>query len=86
MVVRLGFAVATALRPDILITDEVRGGVPVTVFEAGAVLSEESRASTFHPPTLDMLDSLGAARSPKRTVVSTGREATDTVNPLPPAA
>jgi len=39
----------------------VRGGVPVTVFEAGDDLSEESRASTFHPPTLDMLDRLGAA-------------------------
>jgi 3-(3-hydroxy-phenyl)propionate hydroxylase len=39
----------------------VRNGVPVTVFEAGSALSEESRASTFHPPTLDMLDGLGAA-------------------------
>ena len=39
----------------------VRGGVPVTVFEAGPDLSAESRASTFHPPTLDMLDRLGAA-------------------------
>jgi 2-polyprenyl-6-methoxyphenol hydroxylase-like FAD-dependent oxidoreductase len=39
----------------------VRGGVPVTVLEAGADLSTESRASTFHPPTLDMLDQLGAA-------------------------
>jgi len=39
----------------------VRAGVPVTVFEEGADLSEESRASTFHPPTLDMLDALGAA-------------------------
>jgi 3-(3-hydroxy-phenyl)propionate hydroxylase len=39
----------------------VRHGIPVTVFEAGGALSEESRASTFHPPTLDMLDSLGAA-------------------------
>jgi len=39
----------------------VRAGVPVTVFEAGGDLSEESRASTFHPPTLDMLDPLGAA-------------------------
>lgn len=38
-----------------------RRGVPVTVFEAGEDLSEESRASTFHPPTLDMLDELGAA-------------------------
>jgi 3-(3-hydroxy-phenyl)propionate hydroxylase len=38
----------------------VRHGVPVTVFEAGPALSEESRASTFHPPTLDMLGELGA--------------------------
>ena len=38
-----------------------RAGVPVTVFEAGRDLSEESRASTFHPPTLDMLQALGAA-------------------------
>ena len=39
----------------------VHAGVRVTVLEAGADLSEESRASTFHPPTLDMLDRLGAA-------------------------
>jgi 3-(3-hydroxy-phenyl)propionate hydroxylase len=32
------------------------------VFEAGADLSTESRASTFHPPTLDMLHALGAAQ------------------------
>lgn len=38
-----------------------RSGVPVTVFEVGPELSEEPRASTFHPPTLDMLDALGAA-------------------------
>jgi 3-(3-hydroxy-phenyl)propionate hydroxylase len=38
-----------------------RAGVPVTVFEHGTGLSEESRASTFHPPTLDMLDMLDAA-------------------------
>ena len=41
----------------------VRRGVPVTVLEANAALSEESRASTFHPPTLDMLDQLGAAEA-----------------------
>ena len=35
--------------------------MPVTVFEQGPKLSEESRASTFHPPTLDMLHALGAA-------------------------
>jgi len=40
----------------------VRNGVPVTVLEAGSDLSEESRASTFHPPTLDMLERLGAAQ------------------------
>jgi 3-(3-hydroxy-phenyl)propionate hydroxylase len=40
----------------------VRQGVPVTVLESGSRLSDESRASTFHPPTLDMLDDLGAAR------------------------
>ncbi len=39
----------------------VRNGIPVTVFESGPGLSEESRASTFHPPTLDMLHTLGAA-------------------------
>src|ERR1700704_193663 len=41
--------------------NRVRAGVPVTVLEAGTDLSGESRASTFHPPTLDMLDRLGAA-------------------------
>src|SRR5437588_2846814 len=40
----------------------VRHGVPVTVLEANEDLSEESRASTFHPPTLDMLHALGAAK------------------------
>src|SRR5215468_2886669 len=39
----------------------VHRGVPVTVLEAGATLSEESRASTFHPPTLDMLNMFGVA-------------------------
>jgi 3-(3-hydroxy-phenyl)propionate hydroxylase len=37
----------------------VRAGIPVTVFEAAPELSKESRASTFHPSTLDMLDDLG---------------------------
>jgi len=41
----------------------VREGVPVTVFEAAAELSRESRASTFHPSTLDMLDQLGLAEA-----------------------
>jgi 3-(3-hydroxy-phenyl)propionate hydroxylase len=37
----------------------VRHGIPVTVFEGGPGLSTESRASTFHPSTLDMLADLG---------------------------
>jgi len=40
----------------------VAEGIPVLVLEAGKDLSAESRASTFHPPTLDMLDQLGAAK------------------------
>src|ERR1700712_4905615 len=41
--------------------DLVRQGGPVLVVEKGPHLSLESRASTFHPPTLDMLDDLGFA-------------------------
>jgi 3-(3-hydroxy-phenyl)propionate hydroxylase len=37
-------------------------GVPVTVFEAEPQLPENLRASTFHPPTLDMLAKFGAAQ------------------------
>ncbi len=33
--------------------------IPVTLFEADAAISEDLRASTFHPPTLDMLDRFG---------------------------
>lgn len=41
--------------------DLVRQNIPVMVFEKNDTLSVESRASTFHPPTLDMLDDLGFA-------------------------
>ncbi len=34
-------------------------GLPVTVVEAEAEVTRDLRASTFHPPTLDMLDPLG---------------------------
>jgi 3-(3-hydroxy-phenyl)propionate hydroxylase len=34
-------------------------GIPVTVLEAEAAISEELRASTFHPPTLDMMAAYG---------------------------
>lgn len=40
----------------------VRAGIPVELLEAGPGISEEMRASTFHAPTLDMLDDLGAAQ------------------------
>src|SRR5580704_14476204 len=46
----------------------VRAGVPVTVLEGSPALSRESRASTFHPSTLDMLDDLGLAEA----LVATG--------------
>lgn len=36
-------------------------GIPVLVVEAGSELSEDMRASTFHPPTLDMLKPSGIA-------------------------
>lgn len=36
-----------------------RAGLAVTVLEAGDALATESRASTFHPPTLEMLAALG---------------------------
>ncbi len=39
-----------------------RQGIPVLVLEAEPSLPVELRASTFHAPTLDMLDDLGAAK------------------------
>jgi 3-(3-hydroxy-phenyl)propionate hydroxylase len=38
-----------------------RAGLPAVLLEAEADISEELRASTFHPPTLDMLAGLGLA-------------------------
>lgn len=34
-------------------------GIPVLVIEAGKELAYDLRASTFHPPTLDILDPFG---------------------------
>ncbi|WP_028605196.1 FAD-dependent oxidoreductase [Ottowia thiooxydans] len=51
--------------------DLVRRGIPVLVLEKNEKLSSESRASTFHPPTLDMLDDLGFAK----TLISQGLKA-----------
>ncbi|MEL6198645.1 MAG: NAD(P)/FAD-dependent oxidoreductase [Pseudomonadota bacterium] len=34
-------------------------GINVAVFEAGKTVASDLRASTFHPPTLEMLESLG---------------------------
>ncbi len=36
-----------------------KAGIPVVLIEREADLPEDLRASTFHPPTLDMLDGLG---------------------------
>ncbi|WP_327173947.1 FAD-dependent monooxygenase [Streptomyces sp. NBC_01335] len=38
-----------------------RAGIPVTVYETQPALSTASRASTFHPSTLDLLRELGVA-------------------------
>src|SRR3954462_4592558 len=37
-----------------------RAGVPVTVLEREAAVQLDYRASTFHPPTLDLLEECGA--------------------------
>lgn len=34
-------------------------GIPVTILEAAPAIERDLRASTFHPPTLDMLEPLG---------------------------
>ncbi|WP_406082101.1 FAD-dependent monooxygenase [Streptomyces zaomyceticus] len=43
-----------------------RAGVPVTLLESRETLATESRASTFHPSTLDLLDELGVAAALRR--------------------
>jgi 2-polyprenyl-6-methoxyphenol hydroxylase-like FAD-dependent oxidoreductase len=37
-------------------------GFKVTVFETASELNSDLRASTFHPPTLDMLEQFGLAQ------------------------
>jgi 2-polyprenyl-6-methoxyphenol hydroxylase-like FAD-dependent oxidoreductase len=39
-----------------------RAGISVRVFEAESDVSEDLRASTFHPPTLDLLEPLGVTK------------------------
>jgi 2-polyprenyl-6-methoxyphenol hydroxylase-like FAD-dependent oxidoreductase len=49
-----------------------RAGAQVTVLESGEGLATESRASTFHPPSLEMLDDLGVLDDlMERGIVST---------------
>ncbi|MEU5920744.1 FAD-dependent monooxygenase [Streptomyces sp. NPDC047141] len=43
-----------------------RAGIPVTLLEARSELATESRASTFHPATLDLLGELGVAAALRR--------------------
>ena len=40
-----------------------RAGVTVQVFDAETHISEDLRASTIHPPTLDLLEPLGITRT-----------------------
>lgn len=49
----------------------VRAGIPVTVLEAAGEPHAEPRASTFHPPTVDLLDTLGLGEK----IVALGRPA-----------
>ena len=46
-----------------LLADE---GIPVTLVETCAELPRDLRASTFHPPTLDMLERFGVVGSNDR--------------------
>lgn len=39
-----------------------KDGIPVTVLETSGTLPMDLRASTFHPPTLDMLDRFGISK------------------------
>jgi 3-(3-hydroxy-phenyl)propionate hydroxylase len=39
-----------------------RSGIPSTIVEASRELPKDLRASTFHPPTLDMLDTFGVGQ------------------------
>lgn len=41
----------------------VQNGLPVTLLEQEPELAEDLRGSTFHPPTLDLLDDLGVTAS-----------------------
>jgi 3-(3-hydroxy-phenyl)propionate hydroxylase len=41
-----------------------QAGIPVAVFERGDDLAEDLRASTWHPPTLDMLDTIDPTLTP----------------------
>ena len=36
-----------------------RAGIDTVLLEAGPTCAEDLRASTFHPPTLEMLDQIG---------------------------
>lgn len=49
----------------------VRAGIPVVVLEAAGEPHAEPRASTFHPPTVDLLDTLGLGEK----IVALGRPA-----------
>ncbi len=47
----------------------VHAGVPVTVLERNGDLAEDLRASTWHPPTLDMLDAVDPTLAPALSII-----------------
>lgn len=47
---------------SVLALSLARAGVPVTLLEKHPTLPRDLRASTFHPPSLEMLDELGVAQ------------------------
>ena len=38
-------------------------GIPFTLFETGNEISDDPRAATIHPPTLEMFDAIGLTKT-----------------------
>ena len=57
----------------------VEEGIPVVLVEACAELPHDLRASTFHPPTLDMLERFGVVEA----MIDAGPDMSDVAIPRP---